>query len=52
MQKEEFVNYFENLKDGIDGIPPQNILNYDERNLSDNLGTEKLIFKGGTKYLE
>ena len=52
VQKEEFVNYFENLKDGIDGIPPQNILNYDERNLSDNLGTEKLIFKGGTKYLE
>ena len=28
------------------------ILNYDERNLSYNLGTEKLIFKGGTKYLE
>lgn len=48
--KDEFVKYFENLKDAIDDIPPENILNCDETNL--DLGMEKLNFKRGTKYLE
>ena len=52
MQKEEFFKYFENLRDAIGGIPPENILNYDEKNLPDDLGMVKLIFKRGTKYLE
>ena len=52
MLKEEFVKYFENLRDAIGGIPPENILNYDETNLPDDLGMVKLIFKRGTKYLE
>uniref|UniRef100_A0A1Y1KZ51 DDE-1 domain-containing protein n=2 Tax=Photinus pyralis TaxID=7054 RepID=A0A1Y1KZ51_PHOPY len=39
---------FETLQD----VPPQNILNYDETNLSDNPGTTKCIFFRGTKYPE
>ena len=50
MWKEDLVKYFENLKDAIDDIPPENILNYNETNISDDPGTEKMIFERGTKY--
>ncbi|CAB4034515.1 jerky homolog-like [Paramuricea clavata] len=52
MKKEDFENYFENLSQVITNVPPENILNYDETNLSDDPGQEKLIFKRGKKYPE
>ena len=52
MSREEFVKYFDTLKDVLDGVPPENILNYDETNLSDDPGQERLIFKRGKKYPE
>ena len=36
----------------LGGFPANNILNYDETNLSDDPGAEKLIFKCGKKYPE
>lgn len=45
-------SYFDNLEETIKDIPPQNIYNYDETNLSDNPGTKKCIFKRGIKYPE
>ena len=50
--KEVFEKYFENLGEVLKDIPPSNILNSDETNLSDDPGQEKLIFKRGKKYPE
>ena len=52
LTKETFTQYFENLKEVIADVPPCNILNYDETNLGDDPGAEKLIFKRGKKYPE
>lgn len=49
---DEVSQYFENLKESLENIPPTNILNYDETNLSDDPGSSKCIFKRGTKYPE
>nr|XP_034838359.1 uncharacterized protein LOC117994536 [Maniola hyperantus] len=48
----EFTNYFSNLEGTLINVPPQNILNYDETNLSDNPGSTKCIFKRKIKYPE
>ena len=45
MNKEDFEKYFESLKEVLNGVSPENILNYDESNLSDDPGQKKLIFK-------
>lgn len=44
--------YIENLGDVVNGIPPENIWNYDESNLTDNPGQKKVITKRGCKYPE
>lgn len=44
--------YFDKLSISLDGIPPCNILNYDETNLTDDPGRRKIITKRGTKYPE
>lgn len=44
--------YFENLKETVADVPPANIFNYDETNLSDNPGTKKCVYKRGVKYPE
>lgn len=50
---EEIVNgFFDNLKKELEGIPPQNIWNYDETNLVDDPGQSKILTKRGTKYPE
>lgn len=49
---DEMVNYFNNLERSLDGIPKENILNYDETNLSDNPGSQKCLFRRGVKYPE
>lgn len=45
-------DYFRRLRLSLDGIPAENIINYDETNLSDNPGSVKCIFRRGTKYPE
>lgn len=50
---EKVVNdYFDQLEKTLEGIPPKNIVNYDETNLTDDPGKNKCIFKRGTKYPE
>lgn len=41
-----------NLKKPILRVPPSNIYNYDEANLSDDPGQKRVITKRGVKYPE
>lgn len=50
--KDEIGSYFENLQQSLNGIPKENILNYDETNLSDNPGAQKCLFRRSVKYPE
>ena len=52
LKKEDFIDFFENLRESLKDIPASHILNYDETNLADDPGLEKLIFKRGVKYPE
>lgn len=49
---EEMEDYFNRLGITVNGVKPEHIINYDETNLSDNPGTQKCIFRRGTKYPE
>ena len=54
---EDVTTFLSNLQQSLaegdgNGIPPQNLFNYNETNLSDDLGTKMCIFKRNTKYLE
>lgn len=49
---DEMIEYFRNLKTSLEDVPIENILNYDETNLSDNPGTQRCLFKRGVKYPE
>ena len=42
--------YFSNLEKSIAGIPPENIMNYDETSLTNNPGRKKVVTKRGIKY--
>lgn len=44
--------YFNHLEKSIEGVPPSNIINYDETNLSEDPGRSKVIAKKGMKYSE
>ncbi len=46
------MKFFENYKVSVDGVPPENIYNFDEMNLKDDPGVKKCFFKKGTKYCE
>jgi len=54
---DEVSKYFDNLsqslknEDGSD-IPPENIFNFDETNLTDDPGVQRCVFKRGVKYPE
>ncbi|KAJ8911226.1 hypothetical protein NQ315_014938 [Exocentrus adspersus] len=48
----EVEEYFENLSRSLVNVPPQNILNFDESNLTDDPGAKKCIFRRGIKYPE
>ena len=43
---------FNNLKTALASVPPDNILNYDETNLSYGPGRKKCVFRRGVKYPE
>lgn len=49
---EKVKSYFDNLRKSIEGIPPTNIVNYDETNLTNDPGRKKVIVKRGCKYPE
>lgn len=49
----EAVNkFFDNLEVTLAGVPPENIVNYDETNLSDDPKGKLMLFRKGTKYPE
>lgn len=50
--EEIMEEYFENLKISLRDVEPQNIINYDETNLTDDPGSQKCVFRRGTKYPE
>ena len=52
LSREEVTDFFNNYKVSVEGVPPENIFNYDESNLRDEPGTTKCIFRKGTKYCE
>ena len=52
MSSEDILSYFSNLKNHVEGVPAQNIFNYDETNLTDDPGIKSCVFKRGTKYPE
>ena len=50
---EEVVStFFENLKTTLEGVPPANIVNYDETNVVDDPKGQLQIFRRGTKHAE
>lgn len=50
---EEIINnYFENLQSCVEGVPPCNIINYDETNFTDDPGAIKVVIKRRSKHTE
>ena len=49
---DEISIFFDNLTQSLSNVPPSNIINYDETNLSDDPGRVKVVFKRGVKYPE
>ncbi|GLV38187.1 hypothetical protein CBL_12833 [Carabus blaptoides fortunei] len=47
---ETITEYFENLKSVLDGVPPENIINFDETNITDDPGKVKVLVKRGSKH--
>lgn len=45
-------SYFEHLQESLVDVPPENILNFDETNLSDDPGSKLMVFRRGVKYPE
>lgn len=45
-------DFFDNLEHSLKDVPPENIVNYDETNLKDDPGSEKIIVVRGCKYPE
>ena len=52
ISKDALKRYFTNLEEELKDVPPINIWNYDETNLTDDPGKKKAIMRRGTKYPE
>lgn len=52
LNKEQMLEYIENLKQTLIDVEPHAIFNYDETNLTDDPGQKKIITKRGVKYPE
>ena len=52
VDRETIKKYFENVEKALDGVPPENLVNYDETAMCDDPGKKRAIFKRGTKYPE
>ena len=46
------TDFFANLAGSLEGVPAGNILNYDETNLTDDPGRQKVITRRGSRYPE
>lgn len=46
---EVLQRYFNNLQVTLEGVPPENILNYDESNLTDDPGKQRVFVRRGSK---
>ena len=50
---QQIINeYFIELANTLNGVPPENIINYDETNLTDDPGRRRMICKRGARYPE
>ncbi len=49
---ETVTRFFDNLEDTLKDVPPENVVNYDETNLTDDPKAKLMIFRKGTKYAE
>ena len=45
-------NYFDNLKEWIKDIPPENVFHYDETNITDDHGAKLVITRRGKNRIE
>lgn len=52
LSPEIIKDFFGRLVKISEGVPPENILNYDETNLQNNPGAKAAIFRKGVKYAE
>ncbi|CAH1965359.1 unnamed protein product [Acanthoscelides obtectus] len=52
VSREDIVQYFENLSETLKHIPACIIFNYDETNVQDDPGKQRLLVRRGTKYPE
>lgn len=44
--------YFDELKVSLEGVPPENLINYDETNFSDDPGRVRIVCKRGSKHCD
>jgi hypothetical protein len=52
VSRDDVTNFISKFEKSVEGVPPENIFNYDETNLRDDPGNQKCLFKKGTKYCE
>jgi hypothetical protein len=52
VSSETIKEYFENLEVTTEGVPPKNVVNDDETNMTDDPGRVKVLVKRGCKYPE
>lgn len=52
VSRADINSFFDNFSKTVEGVPPSNVINYDETNLSDDPEIKKIICKRGTKYPE
>ena len=52
VSREDVQEFFNHFAKSVEGIPPENLFNFDETNFSDDPGSKKCLFKKGTKYCE
>lgn len=52
VNRETLNEYFDNLEVSLQGIPPSNIINFDETNFCDDPGQVKVVSKRGVKHVE
>lgn len=50
IDRKTLTEYMTNLSKSLEGIPAENIYNYDETNLQDDPGAQKVIVRRGCKY--
>lgn len=52
VQVDVINSYFDELYQAIENVPPENVINYDETNFSDDPGKIKVITKRGSKHCD